>query len=257
MAHSRGIPVFSSGVLLAGSLLLTLILAGGYIGGNQAEANQPPPPPTYYTLTVNKSGGDSNCQVRIASPTSRSWTSTSDVASYVAGSVYEVEQQVNCPVFYDFSHWESNDEDLDGYQENHAPPTFTLTKNTTATAVFVPCCPGQMVIDMYENPTILGYDGFEYPNPPACTDLVTDLLCYEDLLFEDPGNFSYAELSCIHDDLPDEHVHWQWDNGVSTLFQSTRIVYGSSITVTCAYRCPRKNTDLDSKSTSAHPQGRA
>lgn len=143
-----------------------LILAGGYIGGNQAEANQPPPPPTYYTLTVNKSGGDSTCEVRIASPTSRSWTDTSDSASYVVGSEYEVEQQVNCPSSYRFSHWESNDDDLDGYTENHAPPVLTLTKNTTATAVFqqVPLPDAESTIwhDHYSLPPSIPHHGDIY-----------------------------------------------------------------------------------------------
>jgi hypothetical protein len=138
MNRARRIPVIFGGVLIVATVFFTLLLIGDFFGGNQAEATQPPPPPTYYTLTVNKSGGDSTCEVRIASPTSRSWTNTSDSASYIAGSVYETEQQVNCPSGYKFSHWESNDEDLDGYRENHAPPLLKLTKNTTATAVFVP-----------------------------------------------------------------------------------------------------------------------
>jgi hypothetical protein len=75
--------------------------------------------------------------------------------------------------------------------------------------------------------------------------------------YENPGNFSFQELSCNHGSLPDSHPHWQLDKGVSGLFQDVRDEHGSSITVTSAYRCPRKNNSIGSLATSHHAYGRA
>lgn len=118
--------------------LITLILASNLIGVNEARADQPPPPPpTYYTLTVNKSGGNSTCEVRIDSPVTSAWTSSSVQDTYLAGTEYEPTHRIVCPSGYRFSHWESNDPDLDGWKENRAPD-FTLSQNTMATAIFEP-----------------------------------------------------------------------------------------------------------------------
>lgn len=137
MSRSKGIPVLFGCVSLVATLLVTLVLAGGYIGGNEAEATPPPPP--NYTLTVTKSGGDSTCEVRIGSPSTSAWTSGSVSQTFVAGTDIDVDFRVNCPSGYVFDHWESNNDDLDG-QGNHGGHggDFTIIENTTATAVFVP-----------------------------------------------------------------------------------------------------------------------
>lgn len=137
MKSSKGISVLFGGVSLATVAFFTVLLSGGILGGNTAEANQPPPPPTYYTLTVNKSGGDSTCEVRIDSPGPSAWTTGSVQGSFLWGTAYEPAYQITCPSQYEFEEWESNDEDLDGWRGNR-DPDFTLTKNTTAKAVFKP-----------------------------------------------------------------------------------------------------------------------
>jgi len=76
--------------------------------------------------------------------------------------------------------------------------------------------------------------------------------------YQNPGNFSYNDLSCNHGTvLPGAHPHWQWDDEVSALFQEVRNTYGSAITVTSAYRCPRKNNSVSSAADSDHAYGRA
>ena len=120
------------------AMFVLLLLLESILPANEAAANQPPPPPppSTYTLTVNRSGGDSTCEVMIDSPEPSDWTSTSVTDSFPVGSEYEPAQRVLCPSDYEFSHWESNDPDLDGYRENHAPD-FELSQDTVATAVFV------------------------------------------------------------------------------------------------------------------------
>jgi hypothetical protein len=137
MIREKRISLLLGSVSVVSALFMTILPTSDLTGGNVAEATQPPPPPTYYTLTVNKSGGDSTCEVRIDSPGPSAWTTSSVQDSFVWGTDYEPTHQITCPSAYVFSHWESNDEDLDGWRENRSPD-FTLTKNTTATAVFVP-----------------------------------------------------------------------------------------------------------------------
>lgn len=137
MKSSKGISVLFGDVSLATVAFFTVLLSGGILGGNTAEATQPPPPPTYYTLTVNKSGGDSTCEVRIDLPAPSAWVENYITQTFYVGTEYAPTYQIACPSDYGFSHWESNDEELDGWRENRSPD-FTLTKNTTATAVFVP-----------------------------------------------------------------------------------------------------------------------
>lgn len=100
-------------------------------------------------------------------------------------------------------------------------------------------------------------DGLQYPNPPNCLELVTDLDMYPEQLFVDPGNFPYTDLDCNHGSLRASHPHWQWDNKVSVLFRLTRVQYGQSIRVTNSFRCPINNTSAPSRATSMHPQGKA
>lgn len=260
MSRVKKIPVlFLGGASMLTALLAALLLASGLFGLNDAEATQPPPPPPSYTVAVGTSGGDSTCQVRILAPgPPTEWGSTAS-GTFTSGTGVDLQFRINCPIFYSFDHWESNDEELDG-QGSHGGHSgdFFITKNTTATAVFVPYCPGQVVLDMYNNSAILGSDNLQYTTAPGCKDLVTDEAgCYDDYLYVNPGNFSYAELDCNHAPSESEHPHWQWDNGVSDLFQAVRNQYGSAITVTSAYRCPLHNTSIGSNSTSAHPKGRA
>lgn len=112
------------------------LLAWTSIGSNEATATQPPPPPPQYTLTVNKSGGDATCEVRIDTPGPSAWTTSSVQESYDWGTEYEPAHRINCPSEYRFVRWESEeDSDLDGWRENSVPD-FQLTQTTTATAVF-------------------------------------------------------------------------------------------------------------------------
>jgi len=117
MSRSKGIPVAFGGATLCAVLSLGLIFSGAFVGGNRAEADQPPPPPPTYTLTVNKSGGDSTCEVRIDAPVVSAWTSTSVQDTFTAGIAYAPTNRITCPSAYYFSHWESNDMDLHNWEE--------------------------------------------------------------------------------------------------------------------------------------------
>lgn len=96
MKSSKGIAALFGGDSLATVAFFTVLLSGGVLGGKTAEANQPPPPPTYYTLTVNKSGGDSTCEVRIDSPDESAWRDSpgiiqnDDYTHYTHERTYEI-----------------------------------------------------------------------------------------------------------------------------------------------------------------------
>lgn len=97
-----------------------------------------PGPPVSHTLTVNTRGGNEDCWVKIVSPAPGTpFAHTSFTRSYPHGTRCEVDVHVNCPCGYVFTHWESNNEELNGLSGNRAFD-FDLLDNTTATAVFVP-----------------------------------------------------------------------------------------------------------------------
>ncbi len=72
-----------------------------------------------------------------------------------------------------------------------------------------------------------------------------------------PGNLSFDDLKCNHGGLQPTHGDWQWNETVSKMFAAVEVEYGSTITVTCAFRCPRKNNYQGSNSLSKHAYGRA
>lgn len=130
-------------------------------------------------------------------------------------------------------------------------------------AVFEPWCDcdgpngADIIRKQYENPDVLDRRGEMFLNRPECSDLVTGSSSHEQA-YVNPGDLPFEKLSCNHDfGIPDPHTGWEWDNGVSELFQRVRDAYGNHIEVTSAYRCPRKAIAVRSKSTSQHTYGRA
>lgn len=130
------------------------------------------------------------------------------------------------------------------------PPNSVQVRTLTA----VLNCGKQVLVAMYNNPEITAHPNNSVYSPaPACGELVTDIEGHP-LEYENPGNFSYQELSCNCSD----HSHWQWDDTVSALFQAVRDEYGSPITVSSAFRCPtRNNTVSYPRAGSKHCYGRA
>jgi hypothetical protein len=95
------------------------------------------------------------------------------------------------------------------------------------------------------------YPTYGYSPAPACGDLV------DEASYVNPGNFSFSDLDCDHDEPVGEH-EYQWDNTVSSTFQEIRDEHGAAIVVTSAFRCPIHNNSVSQVgSGSQHAYGNA
>jgi len=99
-----------------------------------------PPPPVNYTLTISKVGGDDNCQISATPPTPVQWSSTTIQRTYTNLTTVALKQKIDCPSEYEFDHWESNEDSIDGNVDLF-PPIFNISKDTWAKAHFVAVTP--------------------------------------------------------------------------------------------------------------------
>lgn len=123
-------------VSVIGALLVFSFLLTGLVVFEPVSATQPPPPVTY-TVTVNKQGGGDCTKFYIDSPVLTDPSSQQIQRTFTAGTWVDVGIEIECPCGYTFSHWLINGEEDHGAGP-HQIAGFSLSGNTTATAVFLP-----------------------------------------------------------------------------------------------------------------------